>query len=183
MESARAFAQKMSPGYYVRCLENGEIRTLWVMRRWGEGKVNGYVKKTHPDEYSAVEWLVKHGARLKKDAPPEAVAEAEAIREKYKEVAKSEAESALKLAEQTFTAEQGTQDPPELRKDKCYQFALLEEAEQEESPEAYEPVGAPPADEAPAESPPVPVDAPEATSPTLPTEPLVPCEPALALGK
>lgn len=178
MEAARIFAQKMKPGYYVRRLETGEVRTLWVVNNWGDGAVNGYVKKTHPDEYSAVEWFIKHGAKLKDGAPPEAVAEAEEIRRRYKDVAESEKEQAIKHAEQ---AEQSP--APESGKDTHSQFALLEEAPGVEDFSAYEPVGSPPLDESPAESPSSPSGAHGLTSQTQTTEPPTPCAPALELGK
>jgi hypothetical protein len=177
MEAARSFAQKMRPGYYVRRLESGEIRTLWVVNNWGDGAVNGYVKKTHPDEYSAVEWLVKHGAELKGDASPEAVAEAEAIRQHYKAVAESAKVTAIALAEQAC------KDEPESHKGTHTQFGLLEEPLGEEDFSAYEPVAETPPGEAPAETLPSPSGAPELTSQTPPTETQAPCEPAPESGK
>ena len=176
---ARAFAQKMGPGYYVRRLPSGEFRCLWVMNNWGSGKVNGYVKATLPCEYTALEWLVQRGCPLRGDLPEDVLAEAEAIRERYKEVAESDKRAAeIIYAESVNCAPTRAED-----KDTCSQFALVQEGALDEEYEAYEPVGSLPADAVPADLLSSPADAPEAISRTPPTEPLVPCEPALVSGR
>lgn len=171
MDGARAFAQKMNPGFYVRKVDEG-YKTMWVMRDWApggkKGPVNGYVKKTHPDMYSAMVWLVQRGCEVKKESvPPEAYEEALAIRREYEAVAESERKNALAV----FTASgAGPEGSPASDTDTRTPFALLEEGLAEEQPEAYERVDEPPApEEAPLPDSAAPSGAPETTSPTSPT--------------
>jgi len=126
MDAARAFAQKMRPGYYIREVD-GLFKTLWVFR----GEVNGYSKKTHKDEYSAMEWLVQRGAPLKKGLDDECYEEAERIRASWKAVVE---------AERAMCADEALAAPPAPDTDTHIPFRLSQEAPEQEEFSAYEAV-------------------------------------------
>ena len=186
MDGARAFAQKMKPGFYVREVD-GKFKTLWVFR----GEVNGYSKKTHDDGASAMEWLVQRGCKLKAGLPAECYEEAERIREAHKRYI--EAEQLNNADGATAPVNCASQDAPAgpgLNKDTHSQFRLLPEEEVEEDFSAYEPLVPSPVAEEGLGAKPAPSGAPEATSQTNETtrpehsgiapEPEKSCEDALS---
>jgi len=190
MDGARALAQKMRPGFYVRKVDEG-YKTMWVMRDWApggeKGCVNGFVKKLHPDLYSAVVWLIQRGCRLREGLgfPPEVYEECEQMRAEWEKIRESE-RAAAAAAQHTATplaaGEPGAL-PSESDKDKPVPFALLEEELAEEPLEAYERVAdEPPHAEAPEDSS-APSAAPEDSCPTPGTAQPELSEPALELGK
>jgi hypothetical protein len=140
---------QMEKGFYVKKLEDNTIKTLWVHEK-------GYSKKAHPSDLAAVEWLIERGCPLKEDVSAEVKAEAEMIRKGWLSLYGAPAPLSAEPAPEHGEAEVVVEAQPD---------------DEHSDGEHYEPVVAPPVQQALDEAPQEPSGAPEVINLTHETTP------------